>query len=1122
MAKRPVNRFVGDDSMLGKANWKKPPHILSAIRQSRRRVPANKSSSKQNSDSENRLSPKNGDSEVKESADSFQPPSGAIGNAKKVLAWKKKYGDQVSGMTRVGWIRARQLANGKPVSRAIVGRMAAFARHRKNSVVAPEFSKQPWRDAGYVAWLGWGGTTGVNWASEIVAAEKKSVNEGCAQGKCVGSCGNGQCPNCDCAQTDPSIEAGAVELDEAMRAAVVAAIQSADTRTEIKAILESLIQESESGADCGTGAGGFKAGNTCAAGDGGGAGEEKKPEMSGKIKKLIDEAGKIEFVDEVVDGGEEVDIDSLDTDYITGFMSRSDENQLDERLAELSNEAAVAAADDEEPEIDEDEIIEEAGWDERQVANRARGIVGENKEILDAIDQWEDGDYAKGGVDGVDALKDHLEETLTPEAKSSEEYKKLGDAMDDARDRIQSDMDDARYRLEDRWREDFINNYEWDDYHDYRENWIREWASDNSDLFRGGDGEKQYNKWGLASDDSDNAAYVFEVPGGEEPLEYTINVWDRKRANPTLVFSDAKGSYKVTGKAGPRAAAEVFRNVTAATVRWLDVNEPETLSFSAAEESRQKLYDRLVKTTSAALPQYAAYAKQNSGYRQYILVRRDALEANKQSLTSPGGELFNYEPLVESVRLREIDRWFEPSAWIQPKSRSQDNPRDLTEGFDCGTGKGGFKPGNTCATGGTGKGMQQANLPQASELQKEKLLGGSTGAELHVDKNGKRYVVKQGDSPEHVRSEAVANALYSAAEVPIPRSQLDDSDPSAPRQIAEYVEAIPLGKTGGQQRADAIAELRKGFAADALFANWDVVGLAEDNVLVPASGPPLRVDNGGSLEFRAQGKPKAFTGVVGEIDSLRTSPQGKPIFGSLTDDEIATQIDGLVNRRKPILDAAPESIREVLARRLDYMQGWAEKKRTSSVSAKAIAPLTSSGIPKIEFKETQNSQDFVAARNKSSRPENFSELDPQKLGKSRKFLSADGKTGCLVDENGDLGNVFNNGGPKGAGMAAVIAGIKGGARTLDCYDGFLPDRYAQMGFVATGKMRWNDDYAPPGWDYNKLGRPDVVVMSYQGGPRDTIQDRVGTFKPYSPLPDTAYVDDYDSAKETARLSSDAP
>jgi hypothetical protein len=42
--------------------------------------------------------------------------------------------------------------------------MAAFERHRENSKIDAEHEGTPWRDAGYVAWLLWGGDTGVEWA----------------------------------------------------------------------------------------------------------------------------------------------------------------------------------------------------------------------------------------------------------------------------------------------------------------------------------------------------------------------------------------------------------------------------------------------------------------------------------------------------------------------------------------------------------------------------------------------------------------------------------------------------------------------------------------------------------------------------------------------------------------------------------------------------------------------------------------------------------------------------------------------------------------------------------------------------------------------------------------------
>jgi HK97 family phage prohead protease len=91
-------------------------------------------------------------------------PQAATNNAKKVLKWRDEYGDEVRGMTAVGWNRANQLANRERLSRATIAKMAAFERHRQNAEVAAEFKETPWRDNGHVAWLGWGGSSGIEWA----------------------------------------------------------------------------------------------------------------------------------------------------------------------------------------------------------------------------------------------------------------------------------------------------------------------------------------------------------------------------------------------------------------------------------------------------------------------------------------------------------------------------------------------------------------------------------------------------------------------------------------------------------------------------------------------------------------------------------------------------------------------------------------------------------------------------------------------------------------------------------------------------------------------------------------------------------------------------------------------
>lgn len=100
-------------------------------------------------------------------AEGFDPPESARNNARKVLQWKEKYGKECRGMTAVGWARARDLAGGAKLSASTVKRMASFARHRSNYEKArnkPEAKSKPWTIPAIVAWLGWGGTSGVEWA----------------------------------------------------------------------------------------------------------------------------------------------------------------------------------------------------------------------------------------------------------------------------------------------------------------------------------------------------------------------------------------------------------------------------------------------------------------------------------------------------------------------------------------------------------------------------------------------------------------------------------------------------------------------------------------------------------------------------------------------------------------------------------------------------------------------------------------------------------------------------------------------------------------------------------------------------------------------------------------------
>lgn len=93
-------------------------------------------------------------------------PQGARNNAKRAIAFKEKNGSSCG--TQVGWTRARQLADGKNITRDTIARMASFKRHQQHKDV-------PYSEGcGGLMWDAWGGSAGINWAiSKLKQIDKK-------------------------------------------------------------------------------------------------------------------------------------------------------------------------------------------------------------------------------------------------------------------------------------------------------------------------------------------------------------------------------------------------------------------------------------------------------------------------------------------------------------------------------------------------------------------------------------------------------------------------------------------------------------------------------------------------------------------------------------------------------------------------------------------------------------------------------------------------------------------------------------------------------------------------------------------------------------------------------------
>lgn len=83
-------------------------------------------------------------------------PKAATNNAKRAIKYKDENGSDCG--TRVGWTRARQLADRKPISRDTIARMASFKRHQQHKDVPYD------EGCGGIMWDAWGGTEGIEWA----------------------------------------------------------------------------------------------------------------------------------------------------------------------------------------------------------------------------------------------------------------------------------------------------------------------------------------------------------------------------------------------------------------------------------------------------------------------------------------------------------------------------------------------------------------------------------------------------------------------------------------------------------------------------------------------------------------------------------------------------------------------------------------------------------------------------------------------------------------------------------------------------------------------------------------------------------------------------------------------
>lgn len=130
------------------------------------------------------------------------------------------------------------------------------------------------------------------------------------------------------------------------------------------------------------------------------------------------------------------------------------------------------------------------------------------------------------------------------------------------------------------------------------------------------------------------------------------------------------------------------------------------------------------------------------------------------------------------------------------------------------------------------------------------------------------------------------------------------------------------------------------------------------------------------------------------------------------------------------------------------------------------------------------------------------------------ITTQNGAAGLAVAKDGDIEAVYSNkaaGAPKGVTKSLIPIAIANGGAKLDCYGDGLVTLYSQYGFVPVAKVKFNPEYANPGWDASK-GTPDIYFMMHNGDSADAVVAKEGTYS----IPTKAELDalptmDYDEA-----------
>lgn len=186
------------------------------------------------------------------------------------------------------------------------------------------------------------------------------------------------------------------------------------------------------------------------------------------------------------------------------------------------------------------------------------------------------------------------------------------------------------------------------------------------------------------------------------------------------------------------------------------------------------------------------------------------------------------------------------------------------------------------------------------------------------------------------------------------------------------------------------------------------------------------------------------------------------------------------------------------------------------LSERTVNALRNNEIEPVPMRHVGSGEEFHRAISEAKQTNTHgayvTAYDAADYGNMKTFLSDNGKTGIAVKPDGDIVSVFNapDSGHKRATDTMIPFAIENGGNKLDNYDGKLSWLYQKFGFEPVAKVKFDPQYAPADWNYERDGQPDIIFWKHNGDSADVVAENIGNY-PIHDLSQVPYFDSYDEA-----------